>query len=142
MDPVDRLLAIEEIKRLKARYFRHLDSQDWEALRGVFTADATFEMAGVAIVGTDEWITWTRSMIEGAVTVHHGHMPEIDILTTSEARGVWAMEDDLDLANLDGSRRSGAGHYHELYRRDEHQGWAITSIKLVRLRVDPGTASR
>jgi len=28
-------------------------------------------------------------------TVHHGHMPEIEILTERTARGIWAMEDKL-----------------------------------------------
>ena len=30
MTTVDELLAIEEIKQLKARYFRCVDTKDWE----------------------------------------------------------------------------------------------------------------
>ncbi len=31
MDPVTKLLAIEEIKQLKAQYFQRLDSKEWPA---------------------------------------------------------------------------------------------------------------
>ena len=31
------LVQVENIKQLKARYFRFVDSKQWDALRGVFT---------------------------------------------------------------------------------------------------------
>ena len=43
MDNATKLLAIEEIKQLKSRYFRSMDTKDWEALRSIFCADATFD---------------------------------------------------------------------------------------------------
>ena len=33
MDTVERLDAIEAIKQLKARYFRCMDTKDWDGLR-------------------------------------------------------------------------------------------------------------
>jgi hypothetical protein len=30
LDEVQRLLDIEEIQQLKARYFRHVDTQNWD----------------------------------------------------------------------------------------------------------------
>ena len=39
MERLDRLEAIEAIRALKARYFRLIDTKQWDALRGVFTAD-------------------------------------------------------------------------------------------------------
>ncbi|MDT5245538.1 MAG: hypothetical protein QOD36_2914, partial [Mycobacterium sp.] len=36
MDDATRLLEIEAIKQLKARYCRFLDTKDWQAWRGVF----------------------------------------------------------------------------------------------------------
>jgi hypothetical protein len=44
MTPTDKLLAIEEIRLLKARYFRFLDSHDWVGFRSIFADDAVFEM--------------------------------------------------------------------------------------------------
>jgi len=44
METVDRLWAIEQIKQLKARYFRYLDLHWWHELRELFTDDAVFEI--------------------------------------------------------------------------------------------------
>jgi hypothetical protein len=46
MDPVEKLLAIEEIKVLKARYLQYVDLKDWDALAGVFTDDAFIDYRG------------------------------------------------------------------------------------------------
>ena len=43
MDTLDKLLWIEEIRQLKSRYFRFMDTKDWGALRTVFCDDATFD---------------------------------------------------------------------------------------------------
>ena len=40
MDDLERLVAIEEIKQLKARYFRCMDTKDWEGFAEVFAPDA------------------------------------------------------------------------------------------------------
>ena len=39
----DELDAIEQIKKLKARYFRCMDTKDWDGFQNVFTADATMD---------------------------------------------------------------------------------------------------
>ena len=132
----EELAEVESIKRLKARYFRFLDEQDWASLRTVFTTDVFCDLANTQITGADEWITWSRSRIEGARTVHHGHMPEIDLLSPTEATGIWAMFDYIELAQPDRPRRMGYGHYHDTYRKSSEAGWLISSMKLVRIRVD------
>ena len=43
MDAAAQLLAMEEIKQLKARYFRFVDTKDWEALSTIFCEDAVFD---------------------------------------------------------------------------------------------------
>ena len=40
MDALFRLTAIEDIKALKARYCRYVDTKDWVAFRSLFTDDA------------------------------------------------------------------------------------------------------
>ena len=37
---------IEAIKQLKARYFRMMDTKDWDGLARVFTEDVHLDMAG------------------------------------------------------------------------------------------------
>ena len=43
--------------------------------------------------GRQEIVTNVSGALVGAVTTHHGHMPEIEITGDGTARGVWAMFD-------------------------------------------------
>ena len=124
-----RLEQIERIQQLKARYFRAVDSKDWELLASVFTEDAVLEVAGNTRNGRDEILHVMSTRLAELTTVHHGHMPEITILDDRTATGIWAMEDLL--AGPDGIRR-GYGHYHERYERDGDT-WRIRHLRLVRI---------
>jgi hypothetical protein len=139
VDAVERLEAIEDIKMLKARYFRCMDTKDWDGFAEVFTADAVMDMtsegAGVT-VGNHDIAAFVQGAIGDVTTVHHGHTPEIEIASPTTATGIWAMEDKLrwpDGAPM-GSMH-GYGHYHETYERVSGQ-WRIKTLRLSRLRVD------
>ncbi len=144
MTSAARLDDIEAIKQLKARYFRMMDTKDWAGLATVFAADAQIDMTGEgarAIQTLDEFLPFLRSSVGAAVTVHHGHMPEIDVTSDDEAAGIWAMEDELWFPDGSPVRHlHGYGHYHETYRR-VGGAWAITSMRLSRLRRDIDFAS-
>ena len=139
MDAVERLEAIEEIKLLKARYFRCMDTKDWAGYAQVFAPDAVMDMtsegAGVT-TGNREIAAFVQGVVGDVTTVHHGHMPEIEITSPTTATGIWAMEDKLrwpDGAPM-GSMH-GYGHYHETYQKVDG-GWRIKTLELRRLRVD------
>ena len=127
---------IEAIKQLKARYFRTMDTKDWDAMRQVFADDVTMdttESGGGVVTGADEFIAFLRSTIGDVVTVHQCHTPEIDVESTTRASGVWAMEDMLRWP--DGTELHGYGHYHETYEKRDGR-WHIASCTLTRLRMD------
>ena len=44
MNDLARLVAIEDIKQLKARYYRLLDTHDWEGFRSLWTPDAIMDV--------------------------------------------------------------------------------------------------
>lgn len=141
MDVISRLVALEEIRNLKARYFRFVDTKQWDALRDLFTPDATFDTEGTglpAVANRDEFTAGAASSLTDCVSVHHGHCPEIEITSPSTATGIWPMEDMLRWNETSASPvRSlhGMGHYHETYAK--HGGeWKIASWRLTRLRVD------
>jgi hypothetical protein len=137
--------ATEEIKALKARYFRTMDTKNWAGFGAGFTTDATMDVSGELpgaaasdgiVCGRDAIVSFVRAAIDVVTTVHHGHMPEIEILSASRAHGVWAMEDRLwwpDGAPI--RSMHGFGHYHETYERRDGR-WLIASTRLTRLRVD------
>lgn len=127
---------IEAIRRLKARYFRTMDTKQWDEMRQVFTDGVvvdTSESGGGVVRGADEFMAFLRETLGDVVTVHHGHMPEIEVTSPTTATGIWALQDLLVWP--DGTRLLGFGHYHETY--EKHDGhWRIASTKLTRLHVD------
>jgi hypothetical protein len=144
---IERLLAIEEIKQLKARYLRCVDTKNWEEFGRVFAPDARFDISddvpGCILAGRENIVHAVSVPLDGCVSVHHGHCPEIDITSDTTANGVWAMEDMLrwaaDLADSVYANRTlhGYGHYIETYEKIDSK-WLIGSMKLRRLRVDVG----
>jgi hypothetical protein len=127
---------IEAIKQLKARYFRMMDIKDWDAMREVFADDVaidTTEAGGRVVVGADDFMAGLRQILQDVVTVHHGHMPEIELTSSTTAAGVWSMEDMLRWPN--GSELHGFGHYHETYEKSGGR-WRIKTMTLTRLRMD------
>jgi uncharacterized protein (TIGR02246 family) len=127
------LEEIEEIKKLKARYFRTMDTKDWDAMRQVFADDAAIDTTaagGPAITGGDEFIAFLKQTLGDAVTIHHGHTPEIDLTSPTTATGIWALH---DIVIWPTGRLEGAGHYHETYEKTDGV-WRITSLTLTRLR--------
>jgi len=140
-DVATRLWEIERIKQLKARYFRAVDSEDWELFRSVFTDDVRTRLPGT------DWMRGAEAIVgrvvehhtrAEVVTVHHGHMPEIELVDGTHARGVWSMFDFVDrIWRHDGRRDAfqGYGHYLEEYRQVSDE-WKIAQMELTRLRVD------
>jgi uncharacterized protein (TIGR02246 family) len=134
---------LEAIKQLKARYFRTMDTKDWAAMRTVFADDVVIDVSssgGGVVHGADAFLASLRQVLEDVVTVHHGHMPEIEITSPTTAKGVWAMNDLLRWP--DGRELQGYGHYHETYERTD-ACWRIKTLTLTRLRTDvtePGAA--
>lgn len=136
MEPVDRLDDVESIKQLKARYFRTLDTKDWDAFRAVFTEDVAIDTSGSGgpvTTGVDAFLDFLVPTLSGAVTVHQGHMPEIEITSPTTATGIWALNDFIVWP--DGNRLTGYGHYRETYEKAGGR-WRIKSSTLTRLHVD------
>jgi uncharacterized protein (TIGR02246 family) len=126
---------VEAIKRLKARYFRFMDTKQWEQWADVFTEDATVMASpdpDETFRGRDEIVRKVSAALRGGTTVHHGHMPEIELTGPDTATGIWAMYDYVDLPQL---VLHGWGHYHEEYARQDGR-WRIRRLRLTRLRLD------
>jgi hypothetical protein len=126
---------IEEIKNLKARYFRFLDTKDWENFRSIFTDDVVVDVSGSGgevYRGLDPYMDYIHHYVSQLKTVHHGHMPEITLLSDTLAAGIWSMEDWVDFPN--GRELNGKGHYFEKYEKVDGE-WKIKELVLTRLRI-------
>ena len=154
MDPDDlsdlaEIRAVEEIKALKARYFRCMDTKDWDGFADQFTIGASLDISSEmrardhedgVVRGASEIAAFVRGSIDAVTTVHHGHMPEIVIVSPTEAFGTWSMEDMLRWPEGAPIRSlHGYGHYHDTYEKIDGR-WLISSTRLTRLRVDVETS--
>jgi uncharacterized protein (TIGR02246 family) len=126
---------IEAIKQLKARYFRLMDTKQWDEWAEVFTEDAVVAASprpDEIFRGRAEIVRSVSRALRDGVTVHHGHMPEIALTGPDTATGIWAMYDFVDLPQL---VLHGWGHYHEEYLKQDG-AWRIRNLRLTRLRLD------
>jgi hypothetical protein len=130
MNELERLVAIEAIKQLKARYCRYADTKAWEEFDALFTDDAQIEFPHVGYsAAAPEWVKLVREVLDPLVSMHHCHTPEIELIADDEALGTWAMEDRHEDPSGENPSHHGYGHYHERYvKRDDK--WLISGVRL------------
>ncbi|MGE0822558.1 MAG: nuclear transport factor 2 family protein [Candidatus Binatia bacterium] len=133
--------AIEQIKQLKARYFRLMDQKRWDEWRDVFTEDVTAVyynapsgcqgdgLPELRCNGRADLVAKVREILAKGFSVHHGHMPEIEVTGPTTAKGIWAMFDYLLFPDF---TFKGYGHYEEDYVKEDSV-WRIKTILLTRL---------
>jgi len=117
-----RIRAIEDteaIKRLKYRYWRHLDLKQWDELATLFAPDASvaYGEGKYTFEGVDAIMKFLRESLAretGSVTVHHGHHPEIEITGETTAQGTWALYNYMFNAKQKRGVRIGA-YYNDEY---------------------------
>lgn len=142
---LDDLVAIEQIKQLKARYCYHIDYQEWDSYADLFTEDATLDTDTAVstmgrapvplaqIRGRAAIRGFIDQLLTSASTVHQVHSPIIELTSPTTATGLWAMEDEVETP---GFHLHARGHYRETYRKDADGKWRIAALHLTRTRID------
>jgi hypothetical protein len=133
MTPEEKLLAMEEIRQTKCRYFRGTDDKDYKVLGEVFTRNVVFGgVEGELHTGRDVVVGLIRDGTEGVKTVHHGHNSEVTIISADEAKAMTSFED----LGFRGTTlcMHGYGRYYETYRREDG-AWRIAECKIDRLTI-------
>ncbi len=110
---------VEAIKRLKYRYWRHLDLKEWDQLAECFAPDASvsYGEGKYEFQGVDAIIRFLRESLgkeSGSVTIHQGHHPEIDLTSDTTAKGTWALYNYMFNRPQNRGIRIGA-YYHDEY---------------------------
>ncbi|EFQ82897.1 hypothetical protein HMPREF0063_12106 [Aeromicrobium marinum DSM 15272] len=132
------LVAIEEIKRLKHRYFRTLDLKLWDEFGDCLTEDVSARYGTQAMDQpvhhdnrADVVDFMAKNLGPGVITVHVAQHPEID-LDGDTATGSWAFEDTVIVPDFAIIIR-GAGYYTDRYQRDAGGTWRIAATAYERI---------
>lgn len=141
---LDRLLAIEDIKLLRAKYCRRIDSHRFAELAEILTEDFVLDMSPTSkVLGTEVQPLQGRDMIIAMMEqnfaplkmlLHIVTIPEIEFQDADHATGVWRQETFIKETrpDLPGSGLAYASVY-DTYRKDGGR-WLIASV-LVELEV-------
>ncbi len=126
---MSQLEEIEAIKQLKYRYFRCLDTKDWAGIRETLAEDATSAYDGgkYSFEGRDAIVQFLSDALGSSrvVSRHHGHHPEIELVSETAARGTWYLEDYVLFCETKLVVR-GAAFYHDEYEKIDGR-WRIKS---------------
>lgn len=103
---VQHLMDLEAIRQLKYAYFRCIDTANLEELATLFHDDVQVHFKG----GTYEWkLAGKQEYLDNvggafsskAVGHHNGHHPEIQVLSATEATGIWYLADHMWITEHD-----------------------------------------
>ena len=136
MSDLEKLIALEEIRDLKARRIHALDTKDWETYEALHAPDHVSDNEGESPQpDLKKNVQRLKSGLADVTTVHHVHSPLIEFESSTSAKGIWAMEDNL-YWQQDGENHwlRGYGFYHETYEKRDGR-WVFTSRRLRRLKV-------
>ena len=138
MSDVEWLVALEEIRQLKARRDRYVDAHDWDGYESLHAPDHVSHHAPDHTFGGNE-TEWTssvevvknlRAMAERSTTnnVHQSHGYEITFETPTKARGIWAMTGAHVGRHDDGTSEweISFGYYYETYEKRDGE-WLFTT---------------
>lgn len=99
VDPIDMLVATEEVKRLRCVFSMLQDSQDWAGLHEMFVDGATVVLEKESIAGdsvprreevtADDLVERIRTRSTGHRRFHALHSPAIEVTSPTTARGLW-----------------------------------------------------
>lgn len=132
------LVALEEIRQLKARRDRYVDAHDWDGYAALHAPDHVSHHAPSMDMGEapEPWTSVTQMMDNirrqmpesGYHTAHHSYDPEIIFDTPTRARGIWAMTAAIVTTDADGKPywNIAYGYYYEGYEKRDGR-WLFTS---------------
>ena len=129
--------TLEEIRQVKYRYLRCVDTKLWDEIGDTFTEDATVDYGTMAygkplkMTGREEIVAFFRDNLGPEIlTVHAAGQPEITV-DGDTATGIWSFTDTV-IATKYRIVVTGAAFYHDRYERGTDGRWRIAHTGYVR----------
>ncbi|MFC3172839.1 nuclear transport factor 2 family protein [Novosphingobium bradum] len=153
MDDLQRLVAIEHIRRAKTRYWNGMDFRDPALLRSAFAdgpvvldyrgrPDGPIE--GNHFTRAEDCVEWLARVLAPYASSHQGHSVEVDFLSDDEALATWSFSDNFWFKGEDealilpslGREYHSWGHYFDRYVRVPQGGWVIAATRFQPIHID------
>ena len=128
---VQQLKDVQAIKELKSKYFRALDTKNWDELETTMTPNISTAYSNGKLVfhGPKEITNYFKeSMPDTEITLHQGHNPVIWFESDTVAYGKWYLQDNLIFAEGNpycGTQIQGSAIYTDKYVKVDGQ-WLRT----------------
>lgn len=125
---LQQLSDLEDIRQLKARYFRCIDTGNHSELATCFTENVAIDLRGggyrLQVNGREDMVEFIASSFHSdVIAMHHGHTSEIRFTGPDSAEGTWYLEDRF-IDFVRGEDCYGTSLYHDRYRRTA-DGWQV-----------------
>lgn len=142
---LEKLLAIEDIKTLRAKYCRSIDSHSFDRLCEVLTEDFVLDMSPTGrVLGADVQPIAGRDTVIGMMhrafaplnmLLHIVTIPEIEFQDAAHATGVWRQETFIketrpDLPGVGLAYATVFDTYRKEADQKENGGWRIASVRV------------
>lgn len=133
---IQRLMDIEAIKQLKHAYFRCVDTCNLEELGTLFHEEVQVRFKGGGyewnLDGREEYVNNIgMSFSREAVGQHNAHHPEIQVLSETEATGIWYLADNMWILNHK-AFTTGTALYWDRYVKEDGR-WLIRETNYERI---------
>ena len=133
---VQQLMDIEAIKQLKHAYFRCIDTSNMEELATLFHEEVLVHFIGGnyewKLEGKEEYLSNVGMAFSNQAIGHHnGHHPEIQVLSETEATGIWYLADHMWILNHK-SYTTGTAIYWDRYEKVDGR-WLIKETRYERV---------
>jgi hypothetical protein len=146
MEAIDRLLAFEDLRNLKARYLQYLDSKQWDKYANLFVEDGVISDVrfNIRIEGRSQIRAVVPHVFNNStITVHQVHQADIRLQSPSAATGIWALEEYTTFGKPSESgifpvpvgTRHGYGHYVDEFVKVDGE-WLFKSLAAEWIRLD------
>ena len=133
---IQRLMDIEAIKQLKHAYFRCIDTANMEELGSLFHDQVHVHFIGGnyewKLDGKEQYLNNVGMAFSNQAIGHHnGHHPEIQMISDTEATGIWYLADNMWILNHK-AFTTGTAIYWDRYEKVDGR-WLIRETRYERL---------
>ncbi len=135
---VQQLKDVQAIKELKSKYFRALDTKNWDELETTMTPNISTAYSNGKLVfhGPKEITNYFKeSMPDTEIPLHQGHNPVVWFESDTVAYGKWYLQDNLIFAEGNpycGTQIQGSAIYTDKYVKVDGQ-WLIEDTGYLRV---------